>query len=410
MVVKTLIVLHLFLISQWAFGQEDCQGRPPTYQEALRCAEIKSPEVQRALLELERAKTQVGVASQWRNPELSADSVHGKVGSESAGETQVSLGVPIELGGKISARTSVAEGGVAKAEADLFAARASARSAALTKLHRLRQLFHEQEVVEESISTFSKLVTQYAKRFKLSPEQEMSVAVFKMAKSEYELRYAELVEELAGLDSFFKVALGTDTTSLKNSLPPSPKSWPKIGVHSESVNSPKMKASLAALQSAQAELSLAKSESWPTLTLGPSIRLQTQSGSSNQLYGFNLSLPLPLFNTNGAGRAAAAAGVKVAETDKRIVQSELERLREELLRVYEHSVSALGTTLSHQEIERKHSDVEKLFLKGIVPSSLVIEAHRTFVDLEKSRNEREIKALNALAALYTLDGKNLEIP
>lgn len=410
MVFNTLIVLNLFLISQWSFGQEGCQGKPGTYQEALRCVEMKSPEVQKALLEVERAKAQVGVASQWRNPELSADSVHGTVGGERAGETQVSLGVPIELGGKISARTSVAEGSVAKAEADLLAARAVARSAALTKLHRLRQLLHEQEVVEESISTFSKLVTQYAKRFKLSPEQEMSAAVFKMAKSEYELRYAELVEELAGLDSFFKVSLGTDTASLKNSLPPSPKSWPKIGGNSELLNSPKMKASLATLQSAQAELSLAKSESWPTVTVGPSMKLQTQGGRSDQLYGFNVSLPLPLFNTNGAGRAAAAAGVKSAELDKKIVQSEQEKLRAELLRIYEHSVSALGATLSHQEIERKHSEVEKLFLKGIVPSSLVIEAHRTFVDLEKSRNEREIKALNALTALYTLDGKVLEMP
>jgi len=410
MVLRTLFIMHLVLIPLRSFGLEDCQGKPTSYQDVLRCVEMKSPEVQKALIELDRANAQVKAAGQWRNPEFSADSLHGKLAGDSASETQISLGVPLELGNKISARVSVAESGVAKAEADLLAARSNIRSAAFIKLHRLRQLIHEQEVVEESISTFSKLVSQYSKRFKLSPDQEMSVAVFRMAKSEYELRKTDLLEEFANLDSFFKISLGIDANALaRGSLPPPPKSWPKIDV-SLTLNSPRMRISAAEVQAAQAGLNLSKSEAWPTVIVGPSVRFQNEGARSDQLYGFNLSLPLPLFNTNGAGRAAAAAGVKVAETEVQLVRTEQEKLHQELVRVYEQSVAVLASTLSHQEVESKHSEVEKLFLKGIVPSSLVIEAHRTFVDLEKSRNEREIKALNALTSLYSLYGKILELP
>lgn len=408
MVFKTLLILAALLRPEFSVAEDRCQGTITSYQEALRCTEGRSLEVQKALLELERAKSLVAAAGQWKNPELSADSFHGTIASERSSETEISLGVPIELGGKVSARTAVAESGVAKAEAALFEARARVRSTTLLKLHRLRQLLHEQEVIEESISTFSKLVSQYSKRLKLSPEQEMTVAVFRMSKSEYDLKKVETLDELAALDSYLKVSLGTSVDALK-SLPPSPKTWPKIDSSYAPANSPRLRLAQAEVASAQAELSLAQSESWPTVTVGPSLKLQSESGRSDQLYGFNLSFPLPVFNVNGPGRAAAAAGVKVAETGKNLAVLEQEKLREELSKTYHQSVSVLASTLSHQEIEKKHHDIERLFLRGIVPSALVIEAHRTFVELEKSRNERELKALEVLMTIYTFDGKTPEV-
>ena len=409
MVLKTLLILTALLRPNFSVAEERCQRQIASYQEAVRCAESRSPEVQKALLALERAKSQVPAAGQWRNPELSADSFHGTVASERSSETEISLGVPIELGGKISARTAVAEGGVAKAEAELFEARAKVRSAALLKLHRLRQLIHEQEVIDESISTFSKLVAQYSKRLKLSPEQEMTVAVFRMSKSEYDLKKAETFDELLSLDSYLKVALGTSIEALKQNLPASPKTWPKIDPNAAPTNSPRLKLAQAEVATAVAELTLAQSESWPTLTVGPSVKIQSAAGRSDQLYGFNLSFPLPVFNVNGHGRAAAAAGVKLAETGKSLALLEQEKLREELARTYQQSISVLASTLSHQEIEKKHHDIERLFLRGIVPSALVIEAHRTFVELEKSRNARELKALESLMTIYIFDGKTSEI-
>jgi len=409
MVSRTLLALVAFAVPLYVSAQEPCGTKISSYRDALRCAEEKSPDVQTAILELERAKAQVKSAAQWKNPELSAEFVHGSSGSERLSETELSLGIPIELGGKRSARASVAQGAVAEAEAALLEARAKARGTALLKLHRLRQALHELEVVEESISTFTKLVSQYGRRPKLSPEQEMSSAVFRMARSDYELKKAAVLDEIEALNTYLKVSLGTDVESLKKSLPVTPKEWPTLGSNLEIAQSPRLKAFEAQLESAKGELSLAQSESWPTLTVGPSLKLQSEAGRSEQLYGLNLSLPLPLFNMNGPGRAAAATGVQLAEKRKSLALLEQERRLDELSRTYRKSVEVLASTLSHQEIEKRHADIERLFLRGIVPSSLVIEAHRTFVELEQSRNEREMKALEALMAIYAITGEVPEV-
>jgi len=403
---KIFFVLMLFA-GPPSYAKEVCTEKITSYRQAIACAEERSPDVQRAILELERAKAHVRSAGQWKNPELSADSFSGSLGGEKASETEISLGVPIELGGKISARTSAAESLVAKAEVQLFEAKASARNQVFLKLHRLRQLLHEQEVIEESISTFSKLVGQYSQRLKLSPEQEMTSTVFRMSKSEYELKKIEVLEELASLESFLKLSLGTDIGSLKKELPDSPKTWPAVENTSQ-LNSVKIRLANADVASAQADLSLAQSEAWPTLIVGPSIKLQSEAGRSDQLLGFNVSFPIPVFNANGAGRAAAASGVRVAETAKNLAVNEQEQTNEELVKVYQQSIAVLGSTLSHSDIEKKHAAIEKLFFRGLVPSSLVIEAHRTYVELEKSRNDRELKALSVLLTIYTNQGKEPE--
>lgn len=385
-----------------------CPSNFKTYQEVILCAEGRSPEVQTSRAELERAKTEIRAASQWRNPELSSESFHGSSDGQSTAETDISLGVPIELGGKISARRAVAEGGVAEAEAKAFESKAKVRAEILLKLHRLRQLYHEQEVIDEAIGTFTKLVSQYSKRPNLSPEQKISATVFKMSKSEYEIKKTDSFEELASLNAFFKVAVGNSIEQLKSITPESVKKWPIVKDEYLPGNSPLLKVREAEIRTSQASLSLAQSESWPTVTVGPSFKIQNQGGQTNHLYGFNLSFPLPLFNANGGGRAAAASGVQVSETKKNMSVLEEGKQREGLVRIYAESTRVLLATLSHQEIENRHTEIESLFLKGIVPSSLVIEAHRTFVELELTRNQRELKALESLLLIYTIDGHILE--
>ena len=401
-----VLLISILFRAPWALAQQhSCSSPLKSTADALSCAESRSPEVRKAQLELEQAKAQIGAAEQWRNPELSVDSVSG---SEGKSETGVNLGIPIELGGKIDARRSVAKSGATRAEAALYASKSEVRSSVLLKLHRLRQLTHEQEVIEESIDTFAKLVKQYGQRFKLSPEQEISVTVFKMSKSEYELKKSELLSERNALEAYFQTVLGLGLAELQNAVPKSPKTWPALPAPSEIANAPKLKLTGAEVERAKADLSLAGSEAWPTMVLGPSVKMQNESGKSNQLYGFNLSLPLPVFHANGKAKAAAASGLRVAETNHQLAQLELQKTREYLAKTYQQSVTVLGTAVSHEEIEKKHDNIEKLFFRGVVPSSLVIEAHRTYVELEKTRNERELKTLEALFAIYAFDGIFLE--
>ena len=406
---QSLFVISLLcLLGSVASAEPKCTS-PSNYGDLIACAESRSPEVQSAQLEVDRSRALVEAAGQWRNPELSAETFQGKVGGQSQGETDISLGVPIELGGKVSARKNVARGGLTFAEAKLYEARAKVRSQTLLKLHRLRQVAHEQEIADEAIRTFTKLIGQYSKRPGLSPEQQISFSVYHLSKSEYELKRSSTAEEIVVLDAFLKLNLGMGADQVRSTLPSSPKTWPKIVSSENSRPSPKQQILQAELDTAKAELSLAQSEAWPTLTVGPSLKMQTEAGQTNNLVGVNVSLPLPLFNVNGGARAAAAAGVKLNEIRRELGLREQTLRREELRKVYEQSVQSMTTSLSHEDIERRHRDAEKLFAKGVVPSALVIEAHRTSFELEKARHERELRALEALLDLYAIDGTILEV-
>lgn len=390
-----------------AHGESTCNDLKITYERALQCAEENAPALIEARLEVERASAGIEAAGQWKNPELAIESYHGKVGSNSTSETDINLGVPIEPG-KIGARKRVAQAGVTAAEAVLYEARAAVRSEMMLKLHRLRQLFHQEDVLQEAIGTFEKLVSQFSRRPKLSPEQELSRTVFQMSKSDYDLKRSALLEERAALDAFFRLRIGRGVDALKNALPGAPTKWPEIDTKWDPSRSPRLRRLAAEADASKAELSLAKLEAWPTVSAGPSVKLVNEGGRADQLYGFNVSLPLPLFNINGGARRVAQAGVKVNEQRKTLGTIGEQKRREELIGLYNQSVATLGGTLSHPEVERRHHESERLFLQGLVPSSLVIEAHRTYVDLEQARHQRELRALEALFELYTLDGKILE--
>ncbi len=269
----------------------------------------------------------------------------------------------------------------------------------------MRQLIHEEEIIDESISTFSKLVSQYSKRPKLSPEQQLSNTVFRLSKSDYDLRKANLTEEFAALDSFFKLRVGIGAQALKNAVPPAPNKWPTVAAEGDASRSPRLAVLGAELEVANAEVSLANRESWPTVNVGPSVKLLNEGGTADQLYGFNVSLPIPVFNANGAGRAAAKAGANLTEKRKDLGRQSEQNRRAELVRIYNQSVATLNSTQSHPEIEKRHHESERLFLQGLVPSALVIEAHRSFVDLEQSRHLRELRAIEALFTIFTLDGQ-----
>ncbi len=397
----------LLIMSITGVNSFACDGAAQNYKQLLKCAETRSVEVQNALLDVERAKAQVQSAGQWQNPELTAESFAGKINNDDRSETDISLGIPLEMG-KVSARKDKATSELSMAETKLLEARIKATSEVRLKLHRLRQLLHEQEIADEAIQTFTKLVNQYAKRPGLSPEQRISSSVFQLSKSEYALKKSDLTDELLSLESYFKLNLGLSVDQIRKALPQSPKSWPKFEQRKLENLSLKQRVLQAELDAANADLSLAKAEAWPTLTLGPSVKMVKEAGKSDQLIGFNLSFPLPIFNLNSGAKSAANAAVKISENKRKLGAEEDALKREELIQVYNQSVSVLSGTLSHDEIEAKHSSAERLFQQGILPSSLVIEAHRVTYELEKVRHERELKAIQTLIELYALDGNFYE--
>lgn len=406
---KKIVFVLALACPLWAMAQSESCVSNGSYQGLVTCAEQRSPEVLKAEAALKQKRAEREAAGQLQNPELMAESVAGSVDSQDKTETDLALAFPIELGGKRAARKQIADAEISKAELDLYQAKSSARKLMTMNLVRLRQMYEELDLVDESLETFSKLVNQYERRPALSPEQEVTLTVFKATKGEYTLRKMNYDEELGQMESYFKVATGLTLADVKKSLPPKFLKFPTINEGADSVEkSPILSLYRADIDIARGGLEQAKGESWPTVKVGPSVKLFKDGDQNSQLWGVNVSLPIPLLSLNRGGRTAAAAAVQSAEVRRELALKELLAEREALVRSYTKSVSSLKEAPNGHLLEDKHKKVESLFVRGLVPSSLVIEAHRSLVELEKVRNERELKAIESYMSVQLIDGKTVE--
>lgn len=406
---KMVPALILFPMMSTAETAGSC-GPITNYKQVIACAESKSPDVIRAELSVKEKTALTDVAAQLQNPELSVESLTGTVDSEKRAETDLSLAFPIELGGKRSARKQIAGAEMSRAELELLQARAEVRKAVSIKLMRLRQIEGELDLIDESLQTFTKLVKQYDSRPALSPEQEVTLTVFKVAKSEYGFKRMEYDEELSSLESYFRVSTGLSLVDIKKVLPAKILKWPALNQEPGNLkDSPLVAIYEADIQVARGGLSKAQGDAWPTMSLGPSAKFSTEGGRDFQQWGVNLSLPIPILNANGAGKAAAEVSVQAAEQKKGLIIKKLESEREFLKEAYRKSVAALDANPNGHALESKHKKIEGFFLRGLVPSTLVIEVHRSLVDFEKTRNERELRAIEAYLDIQLIDGKVVEL-
>lgn len=378
-----------------------------TPQDIINCALENHPEVRRARLGLSQSKELPSVAGQLPNPQVSGKSVYGKSLGDNIANTELNLSQPIWLGGKRSSRIERAEAEVESAEASLLRAQEDAFLDTLRALYRARQIQGELHVLEEALFTFSKIQRQMRSRPRLSPEQQVSFGVFELAENDYNLRRASLQTESNAVSRGLGLILGQAFTASENLLPPPKTNWPTLDGEKPFKGSA-FKSAEAELKVAQAEVEVARADSWPDLQIGPTYERTTEGAISYSTIGVNLTLPLPLLNLNGGGRAFAHKGLTRAEQSFSIRGQELLNARAILLQQYNNAVSVLKRSASAAELERKHRNVEALFERGIIPSSLVIEAHRQLVDFTTNKNAQELSAIEALWRIYILEGRLFE--
>ena len=75
-----------------------------------------------------------------------------------------------------------------------------------------------------------------------------------------------------------------------------------------------------------------------------------------------------------------------------------------LRRVYSQSVDFLSKLPSDAAMKKSHDKLERMFLQGIIPSSLMIDAHQELFDSQEKFSETEQQALDALFKLQIHNG------
>lgn len=366
-------------------------------QDVLDAALSRHPEVRTAEARLRQAVAAEGTAAQRPNPELEGKATF----ASGAEDSEASLLHTLELGGKRRARRELAGAERAVAEAGLLAAKEEVALRTVGSLYRLRQARAELRLLDETLSAFRRIQRQLRSRPRLAPEQEVSLAVFDLAQRDARLRRASLEAEEAELLAWLRpVAAG------EPSLPERRAAWPALPEASE--GSASVLAARAAALAARGELSQARGQAWPDLKLGPSLSREKDDGGTRSTYGVGFSVPLPLFQRNAAGRKQAKLGVEAAQLSLEQLTAALKAEREAEAARYTAAVKALAEASSDEAFESTHKTVEDLAARGLIPSSLVIEAHRQLFDFTKDLHEAELAAVQALWRIHALDGRILQ--
>ncbi len=377
---------------------------PKNTNDILKCLQQRHPEVQNedVINEVSDRLSQQG--SSWNNPEISLESVKGENLGRTANTTEVRISQAIEVGGLRAARRNIG-----KALGDSFKAESLGKLEEVTllgikSLYRLTQLNDELEKTEESVQRFRTIKNKYQSRPRLNPDQEITLSLVQLAVSEFEIRLNHLQKEKREILSELSASTGLSATAIEKNLPTFKNEWPetpKVDVENKSASLLK---SQADVDLSVGQLAEAKAQAWPEFKVSLIANNNIDGSVQYQTYGMGISMPIPIFNRNRGERALKASqSTKAMKVHKRNLDKQQSILKN-LTQQYEVSVKNLKNTPSGRIIESKHKKAESLFAQGLIAGPLIIEAHRQLLSYTQSRNEEELKALEALWTLYILNG------
>lgn len=397
------VFIHIIFIGLTYSSLASANCNPKSYEDVIVCAENTSPEAKIIQQKKEASSELEGAAAQFINPELDIESVR-KDSDKS--ETSASLLFSFSTGGKRSALKAEARAEKEKTEAEVELNIAMLRLNVMKQMYQLSHLRSEILIEEESLSTFSKIISQFSKRAALTPEQDVSISIFKMAISDHQLSltslknsYEEVLSNLVRITNLSKEQITTNLPNRKTS-------WQSTDIFKENLKTaPQLKFAEAELNLAKSQKEKALADSFPDLKIGPVIKMQKDGNNTENFTGVGLSMPLPLLTLNSSARAYQSKKVVEAEMVLTNETKKIETTHSLLVQKYNNLLTTLKSSPDKKTTEDRHNKIERLFFSGLVPSSLVIEAHRQLYDLEENRNKTELEAIETLGQIYILQNQ-----
>lgn len=401
-----LFVITLILgVRPWADEvQKNCNISD--YASLVACANKQSADVKLSNQKTITASNLEAAAGQWINPELDFETV--SKGSN-INETSATLFFNIPIGGKISSKKDEARAEYQKTLASSELEIQNYRLGLSLAFYRLAQIQREIKIEQESGDTFNKIIKQYAQRSVLSPEQEVSLTVFKMALADHQLSLIKLQSNAEKIYKELSAVTKIDKEIIRRNLPPVKMSWAKVDQFTSNDESPQLRAARAEVAAAKSVQNRAEADSWPDLKVGPTVKTNKTGSDSETLSGLSVSMPLPVLSLNKGAREYSKNRVIEAELSYENTKNKTAAQKEYLIQKYNTTVQVLQNTLNPKTASERHDKLEKQFFKGVVPSSLIVEAHRQMFELESKRNESELEALEAYGQILILENKFSEV-
>ncbi len=303
----------------------------------------------------------IDYADQTPNPELDAESTVGDSTEGNVYTTTVTLKHTFELGGKKRARVNVAKSNYKLGMAAARFENEDSLIDSIKSIHRLRQIYEIIPLYEESLSAFNKILKTLKKRSSISPEQRVERETLELVTNDYKLKMSQLNSEKVRLSKHLTFFTGTNCIIPRNSLPNDVNLSESFDDSKKTDSYSKLNYAKSALDLAQANYELEKSNSYPDLKVGPTFEYEKLNVTNTKTVGIALTMDLPVFNVNGGGRAKAAKEIIVASSQFKNIQLESELDLESWISTYRTYKDSLLTIATKKELERKHTRIEALF-------------------------------------------------
>lgn len=318
-----------------------------TLAQAQDLAATRNFELSAARREVDAADASIRQAGASRNPELTAIVEDLRSATRT---TTTTLGIPIELGGKLAARVKVAERSRDMAQAQLSEARSRLRAAVISAFFATVVAQERMTLSKDSASLASRAADVVGKRVtagKTSPVEairarvDLANAQLEVAEAEAELQAART--GLASLWGERDLAFG----ELAGDTAGTPAQASAADLLAQVDASPALVVARLDIERRQALVDVERSKAVPDLTLSVGTRRDNELGQTRAVVG--VSIPLPLFDHNqgavleasrrvdkarddyDAARIRLTVDVRQAATQLSTAQSSLQAIRETVL-------------------------------------------------------------------------------
>lgn len=364
-----------------------------TLDQALVDAGVNSPALDAARSGVIAAEAQRAVARLRPNPTF--DAMAENVGGSGAyrgfqsTETTVGLSLPLEIGGKRSARVAVADAQIGRAMLEGSIAQAELRQRVTRAFNQASASQRRYEVAREQVGIAAEVFRAAHVRVasgRASPLEEQRAEVARL-NAEGAVERAErsaLVarDNLALLTGH--IVTGLDTGWFARIESPGPMS------RTDTASTLAVAAAQADLGTATAQVRLARSQRIPDVTVSAAAR---RLDSTNDVAGvFSLSVPLPLFNNGRAAVDLASAQRQQADASRRLALLDAEQMigsaRAEAANAATTARNAMGPALSAAQEAARIARIG--YREGKFGQLDLLEA-------ERSLSETRSAAIDALA-------------
>lgn len=396
-----IVLLAISLFTKQSYGQ--CDFKSPT--EVLNLIRSNHPQLSLNASTKEMLEKNINVANQRPNPEMDLEANSGDTSEGNKVTASIALKHVFELGNKRGARVNLAQKEYQAKVAGIEVGDEDVVIETIIDLYRLRQISESIPLYEEALQAFNKILKTKRKRNALSPEEEVEKETLELATNDYRLKLSQLMSEKINLNRHISLFAGVNCEIPIKALPS------KVNFN-ESFSLKEIDAKYSKLLAAKKELEFAKASSryedsvaYPDLKVGPTYEYEADNTNKSHTIGIALTMDLPILNRNRAGKSMAAKRILVAQKNYKNIKSESKYDLESWISKYNRYKSSLRTIANKADLERKHQKIEKLFNRGIISTSLVIESHRQLLEFTSTRYEFELGAVEALWNIYKLKGE-----